>query len=208
MSSLNKTNVVPDPIAIQLITAGTAAVKSSVIDMSTKFSMSVFWDFSPAANTAGATSTQLSMQGSFKDAGDDAWVPLQDWLSPTAQSAAGALAVDATPLSPQTISVAANISPNTYILFYEAGVIANSEWAFVVANAGGGGPNYTLTLEQTLVRNHTIVNTVVHSYAARWKFDIDLSTIKRVRFCLFNSRGATNRDVVCRVGLTTLDSIA
>lgn len=191
-----------EPFAIQLVAAATGSIHSLVYDVSTKFSGSVFWDFAPADNTASAMATQLSIQCSQKATGDDTWVSLQDWLSPTIVG--GTITASGTSGTPTLTTSAVTAAMNRYFL-YEAGTIANSEWVMRTAQSGGG-PTYTVTVEDNLAHGH-LAGTPLLAGAERFKFDVDLTGVTRVRFSLYNNLGTTTRPVVCRVGFITVDSV-
>jgi hypothetical protein len=199
MSALVKT-IQTEPLALQLIAASTGVVKSAVIDVSTFFSGTVYWDFSPQDTTASAAATGLSIQSSQKAAGDDAWVPMQEWLSPTVtatiltQNAGGGAGSN-------VIGVAAGtIGANLRFLLLD-GTLANSEFCLRVAQSGAN-----ITVEDNLTNSHA-ANSLITG-AERFKIDLDFTGIKRIRICVYNNRGATNRPVYCRVALTTCDSMS
>jgi hypothetical protein len=197
-SSPNKT-VQAEPLVMQLISAGTGVTKSAVIDVTTKFSGTVFWDFAPTENTAGA-STQLSIQASQKASGDTAWVTVQDWVSPTVL---GGTATCTATAGASTLLSTATMGAMQKMFIYEAGAIATSEFHTRVTV---GAPNFTVGLEDLLANNHG-AGTPLLIGAERFSIPVDFSGFVRVRFCIYNANGATNRPVVCRIALTTVDSI-
>lgn len=190
-----------EPIPLALVAANLGVLHSSVIDVSTYFSGTVYWDFAPTDNTLAAAATQLSIQMSQKASGDDAWVSLQDWLSPTVPG--GTITCTAAGGTTALTASASTGAMNRYFI-YEAGTIANSDFVLRV-NQTGLGP-YSVTVEDNIAHAH-LAGTPLLAGAERFAFPIDLTGVVRIRFSIYNNLGATNRPVVSRVALTTVNSI-
>jgi hypothetical protein len=197
MAGLVKT-IQAEPIALQLIAAATGVVKSAVYDVSTFFSAVVYWDFSPSDTTAAAAATMLAIQASQKASGNDTWIQLQEWLSPGATGANPGTGTNVAGSDQLTLSAGA-IAANSLFFILDA-TLGNSEWGKRVAQAA-----LVVTAEDGLTNAHAAQPVWVNG--ERYKIDVDLSGVKRLRIALYNNRGATTRPVYCRVGLTTCDKI-
>lgn len=203
MATPVKTIVSPDPAVLQLIAAG-ANVLGAVLDFTTKFSGAIHWDFAPVAVTASAFATMLQLLSNNKDSADtqdDSWSVVQEWLSPTAQATQFSANVSGTAAA-STITVAAG-SPTLFQDHYIRGATDNEaggEWVYPIAQSGT-----TVTLRAAL--KNTYVNASMFSGAMRLRFEQDFTNLKKYKVCLFNNRGGTERDVVSRVRITTLDSV-
>jgi hypothetical protein len=197
MAGLVKT-IQAEPIALQLIAAATGVVKSAVYNVSTFFSAVVYWDFSPSDTTAAAAATMLAIQASQKASGNDTWIQLQEWLSPGATGSNPGTGTNVAGSDQLTLSAGA-IAANSLFFILDA-TLGNSEWGKRVAQAA-----LVVTAEDGLTNAHAAQPVWVNG--ERYKIDVDLSGVKRLRIALYNNRGATTRPVYCRVGLTTCDEI-
>jgi hypothetical protein len=189
----------PFPMAqINSAVAVTKAGGALGIDVSTKYAATIYWDFAPLATTANCSPTNLSIQSSQKATGDDTWVPLQEWASATVTPLTGTL----TGIVGSGFTSAANFGQNVFVLL--VGAPLNTSEIHYITSVAGGGP-YTYTTEDT--PSAGLAAAAVYTYAQRFKMDLDLSATSRLRFCIYNARGTTTRNVLCRLALTTLDSI-
>lgn len=208
MSTPSKGLITPDPIILQKILSDTSAVySSSILDVSSKFACSIAWDFAPVATTASAVATLFQIlsdttaASGTTDSPDDAWTVVQDYLSPTAQSATFANVTGTLGTSTFTVTNAAGLV--TYQPHFIAGAAVNeadSEWVFpvkVVAN--------TITIRGTL--KNTYAGATLYTNAQRMRFDIDLSNICKLKFMIGNDRPGTNRDVASRIRVMSLNAI-
>lgn len=187
------------PFALQLVPSGTGVVHSAVYDVSGLFSGTVYWDFSPSDTTAAASATMLAVQSSQAATGDDTWIQLQEWLSYTTTGANPGTGTNLAASPTLTLSAGA-IAANAVFFVLDA-TLGNSEWNRRVAQAA-----LVVTAEDNFTYAHAA--QPVWTGGERYKLDIDLTGVKRVRFALYNNRGATNRPVYCRVAFTTCDSFS
>lgn len=201
MSTLTKT-VQTELLPITLIAAG-ANFTGAAFGVSTKFSGTFLWDFAAVNTQATPAQTEFVIQTSQKAAGNDTWVNVFTWLSPAAVavtqtvSAGGGIGATTITLTPTLGAV------NVYF-FLLNGTPANSEWSRRIGISGGGP--FVATVEDAFTNNQSAAAS--WTPAERYKFDIDFSSITRIRVCVNNNRSAAvNRDVYCRVALITADSI-
>lgn len=206
MSVPSKSVVSPDPIVLQEIAAGAQATySSSVLDVSSKFSGQIAWDFAPLATTATPAATVLQMlvatdlASGTVDSADDNWEVVQDWLSPTAVPTE--FTAVAGTLGTSTFTIAAG-TPAVYQDHFIEGASVNeagSEWVHVIKVVGT-----TVTIRGTL--KNTYAGAVLRSGALKQRFDLDLSNVGKLKFMIGNNRG-TNRDVASRLRVLRLDNI-
>jgi len=197
MAGLVKT-IQAEPIALQLIAANTGVVKSAVYDVSTFLAATVYWDFSPCDTSATPNATMLAIQASQKASGDDTWIQLQEWLSPTVVGSSPGNGSNGAGSAALTLSAGA-IAANTIFFILDA-TLGNSEWGKRVSQAA-----LVVTAEDALTNAHAAQPVWVGG--ERLKIDIDLTGVKRLRIVIYNNRGGANRQVYCRVALTTCDAI-
>jgi hypothetical protein len=189
------------PITLQQINAATAVIKSAPINVTSLYSGAIYWDFVPVATTAAAASTNLCIQCSQEAFGGTGllWVPLQDWASPTTTAATAAI----TTVTATGFTSATALAQNAWVFMYNASV-ATGEFHFIALVAGGGP--YTYTTEDAPTAG--LAGGTIYTGAMRYRFEIDFGTIKQIRFCLYNARAATTRNVASRIALTTLDNFS
>lgn len=176
------------------IAAAAVNVKSAVIDVSGISDAAIFWDFAPVANTATPAATELCIQGSQKAAGDANWVNIQSWLSPT--------------MVPDVLTQNAGGGIGDATISTTAGTIATGLYFYVKDGADVGefvrkasGAAQVHTVEDLFTLAHAAA-TIYSKGVERFKFDIDLRNVTRMRVVINNNRG-TNRNVVSRVALIT-----
>ena len=203
MSVLYKTVQTP-PLALQEV-GQNSFVKSSVIDVSSIFSGAVYWDFVPAETSVAPAATNLVMETSQTATGNLGWVPMWVWASNDTNEAP----VVVSPVTGSTFTSTTDLGLNVWIFFY-ASPVSNGEFHYIVkreANTPIAG-TYTYTTEDPPTNavfggGSNSVNTL----AQRFRFDVDLSAVLRIRFAVFNNQAAVTRKIVTRVAFTTLDSI-
>lgn len=202
MATPSKAAITPDPIVLAQLVLDTNFL-GSALDFSTKFSGAIYWDFAPFANTAGAAATMLQLLSANKETGlleDDSWGVVQEWLSPTATSTLFSANVTGV-AGASTITVAAG-SPTLYQDHFLGGASeASGEWIYPILQVGT-----TVTLRAALKNSYA--GATMYSNALRQRFEQDFTNLKQYKLVLFNKRGATNRNVVNRVRIMTLDSVA
>jgi hypothetical protein len=173
---------------------------SSVFTASTHLAATIFIDIAPeATNTPG---TELRIEVSQKDSGDDTWVTLTPFLS--TKNTVNSNAVDGTEAAGSTVideTTTTGIAAGQ-IIFFKNSTIGNSEWAKIVAFTA----STSFTLQDGLTNAQT--GSTWYNQAERFVAQIDLTAIKRFRVVCNNNFGASSVAVNWRCALITGDSIA
>jgi hypothetical protein len=202
MSTLIKT-VQTELLPITLIAANANFV-GAPFDVSTKFGGTFLWDFAAISTQATPAQTEFSVQASQKAAGNDTWVNVFTWLS------SGVVGVNQTVsggggAGTTTITLTPTLGAVNVYFFLKNATLLSSEWSRRIAIAGAGP--FVVTTEDAFTNTQTAAAS--WTPADRYKFDIDFSSITRIRIMIGNNRSAAvNRDVVCRVALITADAMA
>jgi hypothetical protein len=201
MSNLTKT-IQTELLGIQTVTAG-SNVKSAVLDVSTLFSGTFLLDFAAIATQATPAATEFCIQTSQKNSGNDTWVNMFTWLSSSAQAASLTVSAGGG-VAATTITLTPTLGSTNVYFFLKNGTLTNSEWPRRIAISGGGP--FVVTVEDGFTNDQSAA--VGWNVAERYKYDVDFSSIRRIRVAVNNNRSASvNRDVVVRCALITADSI-
>lgn len=207
MSTPSKGIITPNPIVLQELLAANQAVYSAVLDVSSKFSAQIAWDFAPLATTAAPVATLLqvlvddTLASGTVDSVDDAWTIVQDWLSPTAVPTEFTSVVGTAGASTFTIAAGTPVVYQDH--FIEGATVneAGSEWVHPIKVVGT-----TVTIRGTL--KNTYAAGTLRSGAQKLRFDLDLSNIGKLKFMIGNNRVGTKRDVASRIRVLSLNSIS
>jgi len=202
MSNLTKT-IQAEQLGIQLVAAG-ANVTGAAFDCSTMFAGTFLVDWAAVNAQATPAATEIAIQTSQKATGTDTWVNMFTWLTSAAQATALTVSAGGT-VGASTITLTPTLGPVNVYFFLKNGTLINSEWPRRIGISGGGP--FVVTVEDTFTNDQSAA--VGWDVAERYKYDIDFSSIKRIRICVNNNRSAAlNRDVVVRAALITADSIS
>lgn len=202
MSVLVKT-VQTELLPITQINAGTNFT-GTAFDVSTKFAGTFLWDFAAVAATASPVATEFCIQTSQKATGNDTWVNAFTWLSSATQSASATVSAGGG-VGATTITLSVSLGSVNVYFFLKNSTLGNSEWARRIGQTGVGP--FVVTVEDGFTNNQSAATG--WTVADRYKFDVDFTSIWRVRVCINNFRSASNnRDIVSRVALITADSIS
>jgi hypothetical protein len=196
------TKTLSTPLALQQLAAG-ALLKSAVIDVSTAYSIDVFWSFSPDSGAVTPdAATQLMVEGSEDASGDGGWFTVSFLGSrmslATADTLDSGLSAGAT-VMPEA-SASASITPINSYIFLKNATIGNSEWKQIskvnaatsleffdgVVNAQAGGETW-------------------YNQAERFTVSFNIEALTRIRAVVNNNAGGTNRNVIveCKVIVAT-----
>lgn len=207
-----KTIVTPEPMPTQAVSS---IFKSVAIDVSTKFAGTVYWDV--------VGTLALWMESSQKASGNDTWVIDQTWYS-SSSSASGVFSratvndlISSPPVLAYTYPTGLNptgfaISNQGFNYFSNTRVFISglaNEFHYITSltNLGGVPITYAYTTEQAPTPGvlcgppYSLYLCNVSCPASRLKFDLDFSTISRIRFVVTGAGWS-------RVALTTLDSVS
>jgi hypothetical protein len=179
--------------------AAAAQSISSVFSSTTHLQGTVFIDIAPeATNTPG---TELRVEISQKDSGNDTWIPFATFISTTLTSNTNA--VDGTEAAASTVieeATTTGIALNQY-MFFKNGTIGNSEWSRVVAFTG----STSFTVLDGITNAQT--SSTWYNRGERFVVTMDLTSIKRLRVVCNNAYAASSVAVNWRAALVTGDSI-
>lgn len=198
MASPSKT-VQTELKAITNVSAGAQSV-SSTLSGAAIFAASFFIDIAPeATNVPG---TEIRIEASAKDSGDDTWVTVVRFVSTT--NTVNSNSVDGTEAAGQTLieeTTTTGLALGQYI-FFKNGTIGNSEWTKLVALSG----STSFTIQDGLTNAQT--GATWYNQAERTVIVVDMGSFKRMRVVCNNNYGASAVAVNWRVGCITEDSIA
>lgn len=191
---MSLTKTIQTPLLALKDIAANETFKSNEVDVSAISDAAILWDFAPVANTATPAATELAIQGSRKATGDSDWVNIQAWLSPSVvpdvltQNAGGAI-------NTNTIGLASgSVASGTY--FYLKEGTDSGEFHKSLGTAAT-----TVTTEDNFAASHS-GKTLYSKGVERFKFDVDLRNVTRLRVVINNNRG-TNRNIVSAIALIT-----
>jgi hypothetical protein len=178
----------------------------SAIDVSSKFAGRIFVHMGRTVATALTNQVKYRLEGSAKASGLDQWYPILEWQSINGTTASSSSTVNDASFNAGdtsfTITSATGIAAGDIIYLRETGTPANSEWVRVASVSGT-----TITLEQATERNHT--NGIAASDLGELhSFDVDLSSVGRVRLVVDTASGASGQTVDVEAYIVTLDSIS
>lgn len=204
MSTPTKTVLSPDPHVLQALAAG-ANLLGAELAFTTKFAGAIAFDFAPVAATAAAAATMMQLLAAMKDGAaiaDDAWEVIQEWLSPTSTASQISTTVNGTAGQTSLTLTAGTITTFFQDYFIKGGTTdeAGSEWIYPLSQSGN-----TVQLRGPLKNSY--VNRELWSGALKLRFEQDFSNLRTYKVCIFNGRGATNRNVAVRARILTLDSV-
>jgi hypothetical protein len=176
-----------------------SVVASSVLDVSTKLSASVYLHFGRRAATALTTGLTYRVEGSAHATAHGHWFPLAQFITNVA--AVGDEAVSGTCAAGQAVIAMASTTGFTVgdIVYIDNGTIANSEWGRIKTVT----TNTSITLEDNLVNAQT--GATVYAGAQIFTAALDLSGVKRLRV-VANGSG-TGQAVALQAQIITCDSI-
>jgi hypothetical protein len=180
--------------------ASNSVVASSVLDVSTKLSASVYLHFGRRAATALTTGLTYRVEGSAHATAHGHWFPLAQFITNIA--AVGDEAVSGTCAAAQAVVAMASTTGFTVgdVVYIDNTTIANSEWGRIKTVTS----NTSITLEDNLVNAQTGATV----YAGAQIFtaaNLDLSGVKRLRV-VANGSG-TGQAVALQAQIITCDSI-
>jgi len=188
-----------DPISMQIVTAG-LSVLSAEYDVSQTRVGRVFFDVANIGN-GNPTPPKLEVQVSQKASGNDAWVVGLQRMSMQLPGGAGTT-VGVNVFANDTFFNVTNVwgssgyLPQRWIFFNDV-VFVNSEWANVTLFASP-----TTTVRDPIQFSH--LSTDGLACGARYSYEVDLSSVKRMRIAVYNNstRGTgLPLDHVVHVGL-------
>lgn len=201
MSNLVKT-IQTNLLSITSVLADTNNT-GAAFDVSTMFSGTFLVDWAAVATTATPAATEICIQTSQQATGNSTWVNMFTWLTSAAQATALTVSAGGAAAG-TTITLSASLGSGNSYFFLKNGTLSNSEWSRKIGQTGAGP--YVVTVEDAFVNSQAAATG--YNIAERYKYDVDFSSITRVRVCINNNRSASsNRDVVVRVALITADSI-
>lgn len=197
MANLTKT-VQTELKAITNVAASSQSVSSTFTATNTLAAL-IFIDISPeATNTPG---TELRIEVSQKDSGDDGWVGYDSVISTTAT--VNSNAVDGTEAAGSTTieeTTTTGLDRNQ-IIFFKNSTIGNSEWAQLVAFTA----STSFQIQDGLTNAQT--GSTWYNRGQRFVYPVDLTSIKRLRVVCNNNFGASSVAVNWRCAIITADSI-
>jgi hypothetical protein len=205
--ALGKTFQATDLIALQAINAN-ATLVGTPVDVSNKYSVMFHIDWAAVAATVITDGTELRIEaagrlpiGGVLNPDNTIWTPI---LSVVSGAATAASHNTPNPTNPGTTVIAQNPTADFTVgnfIFIQNATILNSEFCRVVAVT----LNTSITVQDPVSYQQNA--QPIWNRAERYAMRVDLDTIKWIRGVVFNNRVATNRNVVARMAMTTLDSI-
>lgn len=191
-------------ILLALTQQATAVVTvGSSVDVSTKFSGSIFVKLGRSAATALTNDVNFRFEMSPKASGNDEWYTKQTWTSALGKTASSSTTLNGATTAGNTTCVVASatgIAAGDYLYFRETGTPANSEWSRVAAVSGT-----TVTFEEAQTRNHTN-GIAISDIAESFTYDFDFSGIGRIRLIVDTASAVSGVTIDVLAWVSTLDS--
>lgn len=177
----------------------------SPVDVSTKLAASIFVKMGRTTSSALSNEVKFRLEASAKASGNDEWVPIMQWTSLSGKTTANSSTLNGATTAGNTTAVLTSgtgFAAGNACYFRETGTPANSEWSRLSAVSTN-----TLTFEEAQTRNHT--NSInVANLAEMWEFDVDCSSICRLRLVVDTASAASGQTVDVIAWINTLDSVA
>lgn len=173
MAVINKTSNI-SVLSLQSVAANSVVI-SGIQDVSTKLAATLFIWWGRRAATAAGAGTNIRIEASAKDSGDDSWSTLYQFTTSFAAVEAEAVS-GAVNAGTNVIPVAstANLTIGDYI-YIDNTTIANSEWHRIKSIV----TNTSVTLEDNLTNAQT--GATLYDGAEYYNAQLDLAAIKRLR---------------------------
>lgn len=200
-TTLNKT---AGQTLLAITNCATATITvGSAVDVSTKIGPAVaFIKLGRTAATALANQVKFRLEGSAKTSGNDEWIPIYEWTSNNATTAASSTTLNGATTAGNTTST---LTSGTGfgagdLVYFKESTLSNSEWSRLVGQSGT-----TSTFEEAQTRNHANGITVSDT-AEMWQIPIDIAGQVRIRFIVDCASAATTTAVDIVGWLVTTDS--
>lgn len=207
MSTPTKT-VQSDLFAMGSILAGEykPAPGTSPFGITSKMGVGFTIYFAPVGTGASPPATRWGFEKKVNSAGADQYAEIMAFFSPNSQAIAVAVSSGGTTGQNKCILASISNVAIDQILFFKNTTFNNSEWKKVVAiDTGTGEVTFSENFESTQTTSTAYIGCDI-AY-----IELDLTVMSQgIRFFVNNNRGPllslTNRDVVMRCAMETLDS--
>lgn len=175
----------------------------SVVDVTTKMAASIYVKMGRTVATALGNEIRFRLESSAKSSGNDEWIPIMQWTSISGKTACTATTLNGATTAGNTTSLltaGTGFNAGVWAYFRETGTPANSEWSRIASLSTN-----TVTFEEAQTRSHTNGITVT-TLAEGWQYDIDCSSICRIRLIVDSASAASGQTVDVIAWINTLDS--
>lgn len=204
MADKDYTNTVQTDLAIIQTLAADGMVKSSEFTPAGKLTANIgIWHAKDNASASVGAGTKYVVSKSYTATGNDSWMPIT-WVQ-AGITAPTAMVTDGEEAAGQTVIECGAVVPVIGdIICFKHATIGSTEFREVVARVTAGGTE-SVTLKDALT--NTQAQGTYYTQVEKFDIKVDLKGIIRLRVCVYNNLGSTNRAIIFRIALTTCDGI-